>query len=332
LAFDSHVYLRDVSLGTTTLIDKNSVTGKAGNYNAGGPPTMTPDGSVIVFTSGATNLFPNQVEYEDGPILWTEAGTLTSVMGAREYPGGNWLNSDPWLSVDARYVSFAGWGPEWVVGLPTLGFRTYVTDLWTGVISVTSAAGPANLNDWEVLQNSMSWDGSTIAFIGQAENLVPGTGTLWFDRVFVRVCDLDAGMNYCYPMKSPSGCLPHLAVTGTPSATQGAGHTLRVTDAPNAQVGLVVYGTPAAPAVAWNGGYLCVPPQVRLAVQPTGGTPPPAINCTGTFELDFNAWIASGADPNLVAGAPVYAQAWVRDPSHPAGALLSDAAAFLIGP
>ena len=57
-----------------------------------------------------------------------------------------------------------------------------------------------------------------------------------------------------------------------------------------------------------------------------------SLDCTGTSELDFNAWIASGADPALAAGAPVYAQSWVRDPSHPAGALLSDAEASVVGP
>lgn len=69
-----------------------------------------------------------------------------------------------------------------------------------------------------------------------------------------------------------------------------------------------------------------------MPASPTSGTAPPAVACTGGFSTDFNAWIASGADPKPVAGAPVYAQASVRDPSHPAGALLSDAAAFVVGP
>lgn len=47
---------------------------------------------------------------------------------------------------------------------------------------------------------------------------------------------------------------------------------------------------------------------------------------------DPNAWLAAGVDSGLVGSPQVKAQAWVRDPSHPAGALLSDAAAFVVGP
>ena len=52
-------------------------------------------------------------------------------------------------------------------------------------------------------------------------------------------------------------------------------------------------------------------------MQPTGGKPPPALDCTGTFEVEFNTRVAAGGDPNLVAGAPGYAQAWGREPRHP---------------
>ena len=149
----------------------------------------------------------------------------------------------------------------------------------------------------------------------------------------MRVCDPAAGVTYCYPSSGPSGCLPALVAEGTPSASLGAGHTLELGDAVNGQVGLFLYGTSGSSAVDWNGGYLCVaPPFIRMPASPTGGTPPPAVDCSGGFATDFNAWIASGVDPTLAPGTPVFVQAWVRDPSHPAGALLSDAAAFVVGP
>ena len=36
----------------------------------------------------------------------------------------------------------------------------------------------------------------------------------------------------------------------------------------------------------------------------TGASKPPT--CDGSFTLDFNAWIARGVDPALVAGTAVY--------------------------
>ena len=51
---------------------------------------------------------------------------------------------------------------------------------------------------------------------------------------------------------------------------------------------------------------------------------------TAAWRMDFNAWIASGADPTLVAGQPVYVQGWFRNSAGQGQ--LSDAVAFLIGP
>jgi hypothetical protein len=80
-------------------------------------------------------------------------------------------------------------------------------------------------------------------------------------------------------------------------------------------------------------GVLCLtPPLRRMPVHTTSGTPPPAADCTGTFAEDFNTWIVSGQDPALVPGSPVFVQGWVRDPSAQGGSLLSDAAAFFVGP
>ena len=33
--------------------------------------------------------------------------------------------------------------------------------------------------------------------------------------------------------------------------------------------------------------------------------------------MDFNAWIAAGVDPKLVAGSRVHLQLWYRDPGFP---------------
>ena len=61
----------------------------------------------------------------------------------------------------------------------------------------------------------------------------------------------------------------------------------------------------------------------------SGGT---ATLCDGVLSEDFNVYIASGADPALVAGAPIRIQAWSRDPADPYGDSLSDAITATICP
>jgi hypothetical protein len=61
----------------------------------------------------------------------------------------------------------------------------------------------------------------------------------------------------------------------------------------------------------------------------SGGT---AGQCNGVLSEDLNTYIASGADPALVAGATIWIQAWSRDPSDSFGDSLSDAIAATIAP
>ena len=71
-------------------------------------------------------------------------------------------------------------------------------------------------------------------------------------------------------------------------------------------------------------------PVRRTQLQPTGGSSTP--DSTGSLAVDFNAWIASGADPSLVAGGNACMQRWSRDAGSATGTKLSDAIVFAIGP
>ena len=65
-------------------------------------------------------------------------------------------------------------------------------------------------------------------------------------------------------------------------------------------------------------------------LQNSGGTPP----CGGSFRNDFNAYVASGKDPALIAGQQVNGQYWSRDPGFPPpnNTGLTDAIEFTIEP
>jgi hypothetical protein len=137
---------------------------------------------------------------------------------------------------------------------------------------------------------------------------------------------------YCTAKVTSLGCTPAVSSAGMPSASQGSGFTITSSNMVSSTPGLFFYGTSGPQAQPFQGGVLCVlPPLTRIAGQNSGGSPPNT-DCTGVFDLDFNAWIATGGDPNLVAGATVHGQFWGRDIHDPAGfgTSLSDAIQFTI--
>lgn len=71
----------------------------------------------------------------------------------------------------------------------------------------------------------------------------------------------------------------------------------------------------------------------RTPGQSSGGSPT-GLDCTGSYAFDFNGWIASSADPALVAGQQVWAQHYSRDPgiALPNATNVTNGLRFTIGP
>ena len=148
------------------------------------------------------------------------------------------------------------------------------------------------------------------------------------------VPDACEGTLYCTGKVNGLGCSPQIGVTGTPSASDPDPYDFRATNVLNRRNGLPFYGVNGPASAPFFGGTLCVmPPLRRLAIQNSGGSPPPANDCSGQYLLDFNALIQGGTEPLLVPGQPVNAQWWTRDPLHPdgTGVGLTPAVQFVIG-
>ncbi|HVS19146.1 MAG TPA: FG-GAP repeat protein, partial [Planctomycetota bacterium] len=137
---------------------------------------------------------------------------------------------------------------------------------------------------------------------------------------------------YCAGKLNTAGCVPIISYNGLGASSTSASPFL-VTAALvlNDQVGIMIYSTNGEASIPFQGGTLCIgSPVVRTPGQFSGGIPPPN-NCTGKFNMNFNAYIQSGIDPSLTAGATVNAQYWYRDPTHPVGGSgLSNAIEFSI--
>jgi hypothetical protein len=138
------------------------------------------------------------------------------------------------------------------------------------------------------------------------------------------------GVVYCTAKVNSAGCTPSISSLGSPSASAGSGFVVRTVNLLDNKFGLYFYSKTGAQAVPFQGGTLCAQvPLVRTQLQNSGGTPP----CNASYTMDFNAYIASGKDPALVAGQGVWLQTWSRDPASASSTTsLSDALSFTICP
>lgn len=128
------------------------------------------------------------------------------------------------------------------------------------------------------------------------------------------------------------GCVPTMSWTGALSASNPNPFTLACSDVLNFKSGLLFYGYDSA-AIPFQAGTLCAaPPIKRTGIQNSLGNSPPPADCSGSYAYDMNARIQSGLDPNLVAGAMVFAQDGSRDPSDAFTTSLSNAIQFEIDP
>jgi hypothetical protein len=150
--------------------------------------------------------------------------------------------------------------------------------------------------------------------------------------VYVRECPLPT--TYCTAKVNSRGCLPAILPSGVPAASAPSGFTVDGQSVLNNTAGMLVYSTAGAAAIPFAGGTLCLQaPRRRTPAQPSGGATT-GVDCSGRFSIDFNAWIATGVNPSLLAGVNVWAQYWSRDPgfSAPNNVSLTDAVSFTIGP
>ena len=195
-----------------------------------------------------------------------------------------------------------------------------------GTVAAIDGSNPrrVDLGLWPVSQGckTKGWDLST-------------DGWLLFANVLTFVSDCPATI-YCTAKPNSCGTLPSINGTGTPSATAGNGFTVDATNTKALKAGLLLYSDSGPANLPFAGGTLCVntmPLRRSIAVVDTTGTP---ILCNGTLSIDMNAFAvgALGGNPLAslgVVGTQVNCQFWGRD-TVTAGALLSDALEYFVGP
>ncbi len=283
------------------------------------PPGSIVNSAQLVVANTGGNAGARTVELHRVLQDWGEgASDTTSGQGAPAQPG-----DATWLSTFYPASLWSSPGGDFDAAVSAqLVLDSFATYAWPSTaLSVADVQGwldqPASNFGW-LLKLDVETVSNTTKVLGSRESSVDSERPqLVIDYTPPPV------FAYCTARVSSAGCTPMIGWSGSPSASAGSGFSVTLSHALNQRAGGLVYGVNGPAAQPFLGGLLCAsPPLVRSALQSSGGATSGA-DCTGSLALDFNARIASGIDPGLVAGAVVHAQWFSRDPGNPAGSFNS---------
>jgi hypothetical protein len=261
---------------------------------------------------------------------------IATTMNVHVSSGGVQANNDsqsPSISADGRFIAFESAASNLVSPDTNGTWDIFVHDQVSGTTTRASTSSAGEGGNWESHRASLSSDGRFVVFDSISTNLVPGD-TNGVADVFVRSCDPSEPRTFCLPKVNSLGCASVLTTSGTPSATQGGGFLIHAALVRNKKAGLLLYSTASAAMLPFQGAYLCLLPPVQRSLGLASGGSPSGHDCSGTFDADFNAWVATGKDPALVQGQDVWLQFWSRDPGFapPANTGLTQGLTFVLGP
>jgi hypothetical protein len=325
------VFVHDSLTGATT---RASVTSTGGQALWGGRfPAISADGWFVAFESASPDLVPGDTNNEtDIYVHDRQTGATTRVNVG---PGGVQANDSATrscISADGRFVAFQTPATNLIQG-GSSGTEIFVHDRATGLTTLVSQSTSGLHGNGPSYNATISPDGKVVGFYSHATNLTPGD-TNGKQDVFVRDCGGAVSPRvYCVAKPNSLGCTSSIAFAGSPSASASSGFLIFAANVLSQKPGLLAYGLAGPWMLPFQGGWLCVkPPLQRTPVQLSGGSLPS--DCSGTYAFDFNAWIATGTDPALVAGQDVWSQYWSRDPGFapPSSTGLTDALFFTISP
>ncbi|MCC6409201.1 MAG: hypothetical protein IT453_18730 [Planctomycetes bacterium] len=307
-------------------------TGAAGNGSAG-PWAISADGRYVVFESTGSNFVPGDTNNQ--PDLFLRDRTLSTTTRISVSSAGMQADSESHngrISANGRFIAFESYAGNLVPG--PKGWKIFVHDAWLHTTTLVSQSTTGVYPNNQCLRPSISPDGTCVAFDSDANNLIQGGDTNSFTTdVMVRECPPSGAFTYCVPKTSSIGCIPAINGAGTASSSSALPFDVHANGVINRKNGLLTYSVSGQTLVPFGGGALCVaPPLKRSPLLASGGSLPPAWDCSGSFHFDFNAHIQSGVDPALVQGQMVWAQYWYRDPgfSAPDNIGLTDAVEFTI--
>ncbi len=177
------IFMYELETGKTTRVSVAS-DGTQGN-EASYSPSISADGSYVVFYSFASNLAPGDTNGKADIFLYErETGKTTRVSVASDGTQSNEGSYAPSISADGRYVVFYSFASNLVPNDKNRASDIFVHERETGKTTRVSVASDGTESNYGSHSPSISVDGRYVAFDSYASNLVPGDTNLT-DDIFV---------------------------------------------------------------------------------------------------------------------------------------------------
>jgi len=183
------VFVRDLQMGTTTLVSINRLGTGSGNSGSSGsngsdrfstslvhPPAISADARFVAFVSTASDLIANDTNgnIQDVFVRDLQMGTTTLVSVNQFGTGsGNDSSADPVISPDGRFVAFVSRASDLTAHDDANGIEdVFVRDLQMGTTTLVSINrfGTGSGDSFSKDQ-ALSADGRFVAFMSQASDL-----------------------------------------------------------------------------------------------------------------------------------------------------------------
>lgn len=184
-----NLFLYDTTTGTTTLVSHNTFSPVTGSNSDAENADLTPDGRFVVFESFATDVVVGQTG-SVGNIFLYETATNTSRLVSGIFVGlansptrGAGFSSQPFISADGRMIAYISAATLLVANqtgsngaFQPLNVFGYDTQTQTTFLVSGTNGSPSQTADFSSAEAVVSSDGSTIAFLSDADNLLAGQG------------------------------------------------------------------------------------------------------------------------------------------------------------
>ncbi|MCJ7548509.1 MAG: hypothetical protein MUQ30_02365, partial [Anaerolineae bacterium] len=167
------IFLHDWLSGTTERVSLNGQGQEADGASAW--PEISADGSIVVFSSTATNLVEGDTNnFEDVFVVDLQSGAVEWVSHPASGGQADVASSQPAISGDGRFVAFVSAATNLVTGATSGWEEIYLYDRDDGSLEWVSAPRIGLANDGSSGEPAISADGNWVAFSSNSSQLVPG--------------------------------------------------------------------------------------------------------------------------------------------------------------
>ena len=184
------VFVRDRSAQKTERVSVSSAGAQANGASqpSGGAPAMSADGNTVAFYSAATNLVAQDTNGQtDVFVRVRNSGTTELISAATDGTPGNGPSVAPSISADGNFVAFQSRASNLISGDTNNAADIFVRDRRNQTTERVCNGVQGNRFSYSP---SISADGSIVAFVSAADNLVPGDAN---GRLDIFVCDRTTG-------------------------------------------------------------------------------------------------------------------------------------------